>query len=119
MPVKRYNSLNFMEDCIFCKIVSREIPSNIIYEDENAVAFPDIHPKKPIHILVIPKKHIREFLEVTPDIVAHLTNVIQSLVRKQGLIDKGYKLVVSGGGFQEVDHFHMHIMGPMGKSVQA
>lgn len=105
-------------DCIFCKIASKEIPKEFIYQDEDVMVFPDIHPVKSIHLLIIPKKHIRDFTEVDDRaLYGKISNVITKMVRQFGLIDKGYKIVVNGGGAQEVDHLHFHLIGPMGKAA--
>jgi histidine triad (HIT) family protein len=102
-----------MKDCIFCKIVRGEIPKEFAYEDETIVAFDDISPAAPVHLLIIPKKHIEDFFEVDDDKV-HLaiSHGIQKLIEKKGLDKKGYKIVVNGGGAQDVFHLHFHLLGP-------
>lgn len=108
-----------MEDCIFCKIAKKEIPKEFIYEDEHIMVFPDIHPIKPIHLLIIPKQHITDFLEVKDTIIfPSVAKVIQQMIRKENLSNKGYRVVVNGGGAQVVDHLHFHLTGPLGKAVQ-
>lgn len=103
-----------MENCLFCKIVRNEIPTNFIYEDDRVVAFHDIHPMKPVHVLVIPKDHIQEFIAVDdPDLYKQLFSVVKKLIGEKELQDKGYKIVMNGGGAQEVNHLHIHIMGPI------
>ena len=107
-----------MEDCIFCKIAKKEIPAELIYEDEDVVAFPDLHPIKPIHLLVIPKKHYSEFIAVdNPALFSKINQVVQKLIRERGLQDKGYKITINGGGSQLVNHLHVHITGPMGNAA--
>lgn len=102
-------------DCIFCKIRDREIPKEFTYEDEDVMVFPDINPLKPIHLLVMPKKHIKDFLDLKdPTILEKVKNVIQKMIKEQKLEDKGYRLVVNGGGAQIVDHLHVHLVGPLG-----
>ena len=104
-----------MENCIFCKIVKKEVPADIVYEDEQIMVFPDIHPKKPIHLLVIPKKHIKEFNSVDDvSLFSKLGQIIQRMIGERGLQNKGYKIEINGGGAQEVDHLHIHLLGPMG-----
>lgn len=102
-------------DCIFCKIRDREIPKEFTYEDEDVMVFPDINPLKPIHLLVMPKKHLKDFLDFKdPILLEKLKNVIQAMIKEQKLEDKGYRLVVNGGGAQIVDHLHVHLVGPLG-----
>jgi histidine triad (HIT) family protein len=102
-----------MEDCIFCKIVRREIPKEFAYEDEDILAFDDIYPKAPIHLIIIPKIHIADFFEVDDDkIHIKISRAIQQLIKKTGLDTKGYKVEVNGGGFQDIFHLHFHLTGP-------
>ncbi len=103
-----------MEECIFCKIRDRKIPSTIHYEDEDVMVFPDIHPVRPIHFLVVPKKHIADLLDADdPLLPEKLLRITQKLIREQGLSNNGYRIVVNGGGAQLVYHLHIHVMGPM------
>lgn len=99
--------------CLFCKIVDKEIPSNIIDEDENFLAFHDINPKAPVHILVIPKTHFDSFNEVTPEIMAGMTTFIQSIAKSVGIDESGYRVITNVGhnGGQEVKHLHFHVLG--------
>ena len=105
-------------DCIFCKIAKRELPAKFFHEDEDVMAFPDINPMKPVHILVVPKKHIKEFTEVD-DVMLYgkIAQVITKLAGQHNLTNFGYKIVVNGGGAQVVDHLHFHLLGPMGKAA--
>jgi len=108
-----------MESCIFCKIRDRIIPKEFTYEDEDLMVFPDIHPLKPIHLLIISKKHIKDFSDLQDDnLFGKIRKVIQQMVKKQNLENKGYRVVVNGGGAQILDHFHVHLMGPLGKAVE-
>lgn len=107
-----------MKDCIFCKIINREIPTEIIYEDELAIAFADIHPQTPVHILVIPKQHIASIndLEAGPKgekVAGRLVLVARKLAKEKGIDQAGYKLLFRTGkhGGQEVPHIHLHLMG--------
>lgn len=99
--------------CIFCKIVNKEIPSNIIFENDEFLAFHDINPKAPIHILTIPKVHIESFNEVTPDIMQKMTTFIQNVAKEVNIDKSGYRVVTNVGnnGGQEVKHLHFHILG--------
>jgi len=102
-------------DCLFCKIVTGEIPSTKVYEDEKVLAFRDIAPMAPTHILVIPKAHIGSVAEITEensDLVAHIFTVIPRIAKAEGL-DKGYRVVSNCGedAGQTVHHLHFHILG--------
>ena len=104
-----------MEDCIFCKIIKGEIPSSKVYEDEEILAFNDIHPAAPIHILVIPKKHIESLAKMEEEdekIINKIYNVINIIAEKQGFKEKGYRVIVNCGkdGGQEVGHLHFHLL---------
>lgn len=82
------------------------------------MVFSDISPMKPIHLLIVPKKHIRDFVDVEDVVLFQkIATIIQRMVKKEGLVDKGYRIVVNGGGAQIVGHLHFHLMGPMGKAV--
>ena len=103
-----------MADCLFCKIWGGEIPSDIVFENKDIMAFKDIHPKAPVHILVIPKMHIQSIAHLEADhhdIAAKLIFVAKEVAAKLGL--KGYKLVFNVGreGGQVIDHLHLHILG--------
>jgi len=107
-----------MQDCIFCKLAHKEIPKELSFEDDSVVVFPDLHPAKPVHLLIIPKLHISEFVSVEdPTLFSKVGTVIQKMIKEQGLTDKGYRIIANGGGAQEVNHLHFHLMGPMGKSA--
>ena len=102
-------------DCIFCKIAAGEIPSTKVYEDNQILAFRDIAPMAPTHILVIPKAHIGSVAEITADnaaLVAHIFTVIPQIAREEGL-DSGYRVVSNCGpdAGQTVHHLHFHILG--------
>ena len=104
-----------MENCLFCKIVAGVIPSTKVYEDEQVLAFRDINPMAPTHILVIPKTHIGSVAEVTPEnsaVVAHIFEVIPTIAAAEGL-ENGYRVVSNCGpdAGQTVHHLHFHILG--------
>lgn len=105
-----------MEDCIFCKIVRGEIPCTKVYEDEAMLAFKDIEPQAPIHFLIIPKKHIKDFLSLSEedyDLMAKVQQVVKKLALQEGLDEKGFRLVTNCGkaAGQSVFHLHFHLMG--------
>lgn len=104
-----------MENCLFCKIINGEIPSEKVYEDEEILAFKDIHPKAPVHILVIPKKHIASAIEIEEQdeaLIGKMFTVIKKLAKEFGL-ENGYRIVNNCGsdGGQEVMHLHLHLLG--------
>ncbi len=107
-----------MQDCIFCKIRDREIPKEFTYEDEDVMVFPDIHPLKPVHLLIVSKKHIEDFLVLNDDsVLEKMKKISQMMVKEKQLEDKGYRLVINGGGAQIIDHLHIHLTGPVGLKV--
>ena len=104
-----------MEDCIFCKIIRGEIPSNKVYEDDEILAFKDIKPMAPVHILVIPKKHIESADEISEEdelLIGKIFTVIKRLAKENNL-DNGYRIVNNCGedGGQAVKHLHFHLLG--------
>lgn len=102
-------------NCIFCKIISGEIPKEFAYEDADVVAFEDINPQTKVHLLIIPKTHVEDFFEArNPEVHMKIVHALHHLIDKKGLMGKGYKLEVNGGGAQVVPHLHFHLMGPIG-----
>jgi len=105
-----------MEDCIFCRIVNRQASGRIVFEDDRAVAIEDIHPQAPVHLLVLPRKHLPSLAEVAPEdepLVGHLFSVAAQMARERGLETKGYRTVVNSGSWagQSVYHLHIHVLG--------
>jgi len=106
-----------MEDCIFCKILKGKLPSTKVYENEDVLVFKDIHPRAPIHFLIIPKKHIDDFHNVTDEnIYLQIINVINKMVDQFELMKKGYRVVVNGGGAQLINHLHFQLLGEITKT---
>ena len=113
-----------MEDCIFCKIVSGEIPSEKVYEGDEIIAFRDINPAASTHIQIIPRKHIPTIAEVPDEempLVGELVKVANELAKSEGVAGSGYRLVINCGkeSGMEVSHLHLHLiggrrLGPMG-----
>ena len=104
-----------MEDCLFCKIVKGEIPSKKVYEDEDVYAFSDINPQAPIHILVIPKKHISSIVELNEenkDIVGKIFITINKIAKENGFLEDGFRVISNCGenAGQTVKHLHFHIL---------
>lgn len=103
-----------MDGCIFCKIIKKEIPSNIVHETSSLVAFPDINPSADTHILIVPKKHINGVQDLTledGEILGQIYQVANQLVSEYNLSDKQYRVVVNGGKAQHVPHLHFHLLG--------
>ena len=104
-----------MSDCLFCKIVDGEIPSNKVYEDDKIMAFHDVDPQAPVHVLIIPKKHIASLDAVTEedgDLLAYIMLKVKDIAADLGL-ENGYRLVNNCGedGLQTVQHLHFHLLG--------
>lgn len=100
-----------MEDCVFCKIVKRESPANIVFENDQILAFESIAPVSEIHVLIIPKAHVSTFLDMQDtETIKHMTSAAQEIVW-QKKIESGYKLVINGGRYQAVKHLHWHLLG--------
>ena len=111
-----------MNDCLFCKIIAGDIPSTKVYEDDQVLAFRDIAPQAPTHILVIPKAHIAsvaEFREENAGVVAHIFAVIPQIAKAEGLVN-GYRVVSNCGADagQTVHHLHFHILGGQPLNIQ-
>lgn len=103
-------------ECLFCKIINREIPADIVFEDEHVLAFNDISPQAPTHQLIIPKKHISTLNDIEPDdlaLIGRLQYTAAQLAKQQGFADDGYRVVMNCNemGGQTVYHIHMHLMG--------
>lgn len=104
-----------MENCVFCKIVRGEIPKEFRYKDDLVVAFDDITPAKPVHILFVPKVHIEDYINpVDPKIFVSVQKGVERIVEEKELLGKGYRVLVNGGGAQIINHLHFHLMGPVG-----
>lgn len=104
-----------MDDCVFCKIIKGEIPSEKLYEDDEVMAFKDINPAAPIHVLVIPKKHIATLLEVTEEnsyLIAKIFRVINILAKDLRIEESGFRIIANCGrdSGQEVMHIHFHLL---------
>ncbi len=105
-----------MSDCIFCKIINREIPATIVYEDDKVIAFNDISPAAPVHVLVIPKQHIDSVSQLNEENVRVLPDIylaINKIAEKLGIKENGFRVIVNNGkdGGQVVYHLHFHLIG--------
>jgi histidine triad (HIT) family protein len=104
------------EQCLFCRIVKKEIPGRIVYEDEKAIAFEDINPQAPVHLLIIPKEHLASLSAVKPEqmgTLAYLFSLVPKLAEKNGVLETGFRTVVNSGAAagQTVFHLHIHLLG--------
>ena len=105
-----------MSSCLFCKIVSRDIPAKILYEDDRLLAFEDINPQAPLHALLIPKTHIASLNDLTPEqdaIVGEMTRRAAALAKERGYADRGFRTVFNTNrdAGQTVFHIHLHVLG--------
>ncbi len=105
-----------MSDCIFCKIAGGEIPADLIYESEDVVAFADVSPQAPVHVVIIPRRHIATTLEMSdeaPELFGSMLKASSKVARKKGVDKSGFRLILNTNtdGGQEIFHVHMHLMG--------
>jgi histidine triad (HIT) family protein len=103
-------------DCLFCKIINKEIPSDFIYENDRVVVFRDINPQAPVHLLIVPKKHIRSINDITGEdvgVVSEMIIIARDMAKKESVAESGYKLFfnVEKGGGQIIFHIHLHLIG--------
>lgn len=109
-----------MDDCIFCKIIKKEIPAKIVYESDNLVAFPDINPSADIHILIVPKEHIagiQDLGQTEGNLLTNIYSVASKMVKQYNLEDSLYRVVVNGGKAQHIPHLHFHLLGGQWKKM--
>ena len=109
-----------MPDCIFCRIAGGEIPAKVRYEDDEFIAFDDIKPAAPVHILIVPKKHIASLGEATDTdalLLGKLQLVVKTIVTQVSII-QAYQVILNGGSLQEVPHMHYHLKGGFGKESE-
>ena len=102
-------------NCLFCKIIEKQIPAKILHEDDYAIAFDDINPKAPVHTLIVPKKHITDIHSITVsdrEVIGHLFFVARTLASQKGLEKNGYRMVINNGrdAGQTVFHIHLHLL---------
>ncbi len=106
-------------DCLFCRIIEKEIPSKIVHEDEHAIAFEDLNPQAPVHLLIVPRKHIAGLNDAGKDdaaLLGHLQLVAAQLAQARGIAESGYRTVLNTGrgAGQSVFHLHLHLLGGRG-----
>jgi histidine triad (HIT) family protein len=105
-----------MPTCLFCRIIARQAPGKIVYEDETTVAFEDIHPQAPVHLLVVPRKHLVSLADAASEdesLLGHLFTVAAELARRRQIAAQGFRTVINNGAWagQSVDHLHVHVLG--------
>ena len=102
-----------MSDCLFCKIMAGDIPSAKVYEDDKVYAFRDINPQAPVHVLIVPRKHMANILECDAETAAALTDAIRLIARQEGVAESGFRVLSNCGrdGAQSVNHLHIHLLG--------
>ena len=110
-----------MEDCLFCKITAGEMDTDFVYEDDKVVAFEDVNPQAPVHLLIVPKKHISTILELEEEdysLISHIYKVANKLAEAEGIAEDGFRIVhnCKEEGGQTVFHIHFHLLG--GRSMQ-
>lgn len=107
-----------MENCIFCKIIRGEIPTSKVYEDEKVLAFRDVEPQAPVHVLVIPKAHFANIMEIDTETFGYMKEVVAKIATELGVAETGFRVVINTGedGQQTIKHLHMHLLG--GRSMQ-
>ncbi|MBS1126421.1 MAG: hit [Nitrospirae bacterium] len=105
-----------MNDCLFCRISAKKIPATLVYEDRNAVAFEDIQPQAPVHVLIVPKKHISTSLDITDEddgLIGHLFRIAGQIAKEKGIAERGFRLLMNTNpeAGQSVYHIHLHLLG--------
>ena len=111
---RQYSAMSM--DCIFCQIAAGKVPSVILYQDKQVLAFRDINPLAPTHLIIIPRRHIPSLARLSEaelPLIGHMVDVANQLARKEGIAEKGYRLVINSGeqGGQLVPHLHLHLLG--------
>ena len=100
-------------DCLFCKIIAGEIPGDKVYEDDRVYAFRDINPQAPVHVLIVPKKHMANILECDAETAVAVTAAIREIAAQEGIAESGFRVISNCGsdGAQSVNHLHFHLLG--------
>jgi histidine triad (HIT) family protein len=109
--LRRLNPMS--ENCIFCKIIKGDIPSNKVYEDDKMIAIHDVAPAAPVHVLLLPKEHTANVTTADPALVAYMLDKVKEIAEKTGIYEKGFRVVMNTGedGGQTVNHLHIHVIG--------
>lgn len=101
------------ENCIFCKIIKGDIPSNKVYEDDKMIAIHDVAPAAPVHVLLLPKEHTANVTTAAPELLGYMLSKVKEIAEKTGIAEKGFRVVMNTGedGGQTVNHLHIHVIG--------
>lgn len=105
-----------MTECLFCRIAAGDVPADLLYEDAEVVAFPDINPQAPVHILVVPRRHLSDLTQAAnedPGVMPHLASAVARVAAQGGVAESGYRTVINTGpdAQQSVQHLHVHVLG--------
>ena len=102
-----------MDNCLFCKIIAGEIPGNVVYENDKVFCFRDINPQAPVHVLIVPKKHLDNILQCDAETAEALTDAIRVVAKQEGVAESGFRVLSNCGrdGAQSVNHLHVHLLG--------
>lgn len=108
-----HREVKIIMDCLFCKIIAGEIPCNKVYEDDRVFAFRDINPQAPVHVLLVPKKHMKNILECDGETSAALLNAVKVVSQQENVAQDGFRILSNCGknGCQSVEHLHIHLLG--------
>lgn len=107
-----------MEDCLFCKFANKTLEKEFVYEDDEIMVFPDIHPVRKVHFLVVPKTHYRDLTDVSDkNLLAKMFEIIEKMAKDNNLDKDGYRVLINGGGAQAIMHLHIHLFGPMDQAT--
>lgn len=122
--IPAWEGITMAEECIFCRIVRKEVPSQPIYEDHDIVAFPDLNPVAPVHVLIVPKEHMQNLNDVGKNDITLLGRMLRlsaKIANEKGVAESGYRIVINNGddGGQLVPHLHLHLIGgkPLGHKL--
>ena len=116
MQISKNSRSDKVDECIFCKIVNKEIPAKAVYEDDRIIAFDDINPQAPVHVLLIPKEHFKSLEDIpegSKDLLGHILIKARQVALEKGVGDSGYRIVLNTGrdSGQDVFHIHFHVLG--------
>ncbi len=102
-----------MEDCLFCRIIRKEVETDIVEEGTDALAFRDVNPQAPVHVVIIPKEHVTSLADLQPAVLVDMFKLIRDITVSEGISQSGYRLVLNVGedAGQEIEHLHIHLLG--------
>lgn len=107
-----------MQNCLFCKFAEKILEKEFVYEDDDIMVFPDIHPVKPVHLLIVPKAHYADLMEVSDKhLLSKMFEIIEKMAKEKDLDKNGYRVLINGGGAQAIMHLHIHLFGPLDQTT--